>query len=248
MAAFWPPIVAAWFFALFAICGRAQLSVGVVLDPQHPGAEITDDAKWDGKWDFQLVPLQRFQFALQVEPQTAAPVETNYFRRVVTIPAGRKIRRAIFEYTGDNECRGWIDQFDLGARNNFNTVKWNDITTRLEPGKTYLFGLTGRNEGTEPNPAGVTGKLTVEFGGQSIRRSNLDQGIKIAGGGWRLECADQLDVRGCRVLSPDAAMKLPETWQFPDDASRCGKQCTDWSELKYSESGAVQGGGFDCIT
>ena len=47
--------------------------------------------------------------------------ETNYFRRVVTIPAGRQIKRAIFEYTGDNECRGWIDQFDLGARNNFKT-------------------------------------------------------------------------------------------------------------------------------
>jgi len=97
------------------------------------------------------------------EPQIAAPIETNYFRRVVTIPAGRKIKQAIFEYTGDNECRGWIDQFDLGARNNFKTVKWQDITTRLEPGKTYLFGLTGRNEGDAPNPAGVIGKLTIEF-------------------------------------------------------------------------------------
>ena len=97
------------------------------------------------------------------EPQITAPIETNYFRRVVTIPAGRKIKRAIFEYTGDNECRGWIDQFDVGARNNFKTVKWNNITTRLEPGKTYVFGLTGRNEGTEPNPAGVVGKLMIEF-------------------------------------------------------------------------------------
>ena len=97
------------------------------------------------------------------EPQIAAPIETNYFRRVVTIPAGRKIKQAIFEYTGDNECRGSIDQFDLGARNNFKTVKWNDITTRLEPGKTYLFGLTGRNEGDAPNPAGVIAKLTIEF-------------------------------------------------------------------------------------
>src|SRR5258708_812929 len=66
------------------------------------------------------------------EPQVAAPIETNYFRRVVTVPAGHKIKRAIFEYTGDNECRGWIDQFDVGARNNFKTVKWNNITTQLE--------------------------------------------------------------------------------------------------------------------
>ena len=97
------------------------------------------------------------------EPQIVAPIETNYFRRIVSIPANRKIKQAIFEYTGDKECRGWLDQFDLGARNNFKTVKWNDITTRLEAGKTYFFGLVGRNEGTEPNPAGVIGKLTIEF-------------------------------------------------------------------------------------
>ena len=92
-----------------------------------------------------------------------ARAETNYFRRVVTIPAGRKIRRAIFEYTGDNECRGWIDGYDLGARNNFKTVKWNNITTRLEPGSTYVFGFTGRHEASGQNPAGIIGKLTVEF-------------------------------------------------------------------------------------
>src|ERR1035437_9391736 len=92
-----------------------------------------------------------------------AAVETNFFRRVVIIPASRRIKRAIFEYTGDNECRGWIDQFDLGARNNFKTVKRNNITTRLEPGQTYLFGLTGRHDATGKNPAGVIGKLTIEF-------------------------------------------------------------------------------------
>ncbi len=114
------------------------------------------------------------------EPQTAAPVGTNYFRRVITLPAGRAIKQAIFEYTGDNECRGWIDQFDLGARNNFKTVKWNDITTRLEAGKTYVFGLVGRNEGAEPNPAGVIGKLTIEFADGETRVIQTDEQWKVA--------------------------------------------------------------------
>ena len=39
------------------------------------------------------------------EPQRAAPPGTNHFRRVLTIPAGRKIKSAIYQYTGDNECR-----------------------------------------------------------------------------------------------------------------------------------------------
>ncbi|HEX7653696.1 MAG TPA: alpha-L-rhamnosidase N-terminal domain-containing protein, partial [Verrucomicrobiae bacterium] len=89
--------------------------------------------------------------------------ETNYFRRVITLPADKKIRRALFEYTGDNECRGWIDQFDLGARNNPKTVKWNNITTRLEPGQTYVFGLTGRHAAKSDTPAAVVAKLTIEF-------------------------------------------------------------------------------------
>ncbi len=96
------------------------------------------------------------------EPKKSAPAGTNYFRRVVTIPAGRTITSAVFQYTGDNMGRGWIDQFDLGARNNYRVVRFNDITTRLNPGQTYVFGLTGyhKKDGT---PAGVVGLLEIEF-------------------------------------------------------------------------------------
>ncbi len=98
----------------------------------------------------------------ETEPEKTAAPATNHFRRVVTIPGGRKIKRALFQYTGDNECRGWINGRDLGARNHYRTVKWNDITTRIEPGQTYVFGLTGRNLGAN-KPAGVVGLLTIEF-------------------------------------------------------------------------------------
>ncbi|MGA4577667.1 family 78 glycoside hydrolase catalytic domain [Limisphaera sp. VF-2] len=98
----------------------------------------------------------------QVPRALEAPAGTNWFRRVVTLPAGRRIVRAIFEYTGDNECRGWLNGRDLGARNNPRRVKWNDLTTRLVPGQTYVLGLTGRNE-QDGKPAGVVGRLVVEF-------------------------------------------------------------------------------------
>ena len=131
---------------------------------------ILDVNQWHAKWigldgvnTTNLFNDTSWIWFPENEPQIVAPIETNYFRRIVSIPANRKIKQAIFEYTGDKECRGWLDQFDLGARNNFKTVKWNDITTRLEAGKTYFFGLVGRNEGSEPNPAGVIGKLTIEF-------------------------------------------------------------------------------------
>src|SRR5712671_1900406 len=125
---------------------------------------ILDANDWHAKWiGLDGADVTNFLSGTSWIWSEDASVETNYFRRVVTIPANRKIKRAIFEYTGDNECRGWIDQFDLGARNSFKTVKWNNITTRLEPGQTYLFGLTGQNEGTNENSAGVVGLLTVEF-------------------------------------------------------------------------------------
>ncbi len=131
---------------------------------------ILHPSDWNAKWIGQdganttnLLSGTSWIWFPAGQPEISAPLETNYFRRVITLPAGRKIKQAIFEYTGDNECRGWIDQFDLGARNNFKTVKWNDITTRLESGQTYFFGLVGRNEGPEPNPAGVIAKLTIQF-------------------------------------------------------------------------------------
>jgi alpha-L-rhamnosidase len=96
------------------------------------------------------------------EPEKSAAPATNYFRRVITIPAGRTITGARFQYTGDNEGRGWINEFDLGARNNPRTVKFNDITTRLEPGQTYVFGLTGYHN-KAGQPAGVVGLLEIEF-------------------------------------------------------------------------------------
>ncbi len=48
--------------------GDVTRKTGVTLG----GAEISDDANWSGKWDFQLVPMQRFQFPLLVELPTAS--------------------------------------------------------------------------------------------------------------------------------------------------------------------------------
>jgi alpha-L-rhamnosidase len=157
----------------------AQWSMGILnpADPSSPGgfhlhqisARQADAAGWKASWigldgetvTNYLADTSWIWFPAG-EPEKSAPPGTNYFRRVVTIPADRKIKRAVFQCTGDNECREWLDQFDLGARNNPHVVRYNDITTRLEPGKTYVFGLTGRNTGTN-KPAGVIGLLEIEF-------------------------------------------------------------------------------------
>ncbi len=139
------------------------------------------------------------------EPAKAAPLETNWFRKEITIPADRKIKRALFQYTGDNECRGWLGEFDLGARNNFKTVKWNDLTTRIESGRTYVFGLVGRNEGTNENPAGVVGSLTIEFTTGEPLVVRTDEGWKVSksfANGWNKLGFDDSKWAAAKALGP----------------------------------------------
>jgi len=148
------------------------------------------------------------------KPEELAPVETNWFRRVVTIPADRKIKQAVFEYTGDNECRGWLGTFDLGARNNFKTVKWNDITTRVEAGKTYVFGLVGRNEGDVPNPAGVIGRLTIEFTSGEPMIIRTDDKWKVSKqleSDWNVATFDDSKWVAAKVIGPAGMQPWGET-------------------------------------
>jgi alpha-L-rhamnosidase len=124
-----------------------------------------DGAKWIGSDSLEMTNYltnTSWIWFSAGQPAQFAAAATNYFRRVVTLPAGRTVKNARFQYTGDNEGRGWIGDFDLGARNNFHTVKFNDITTRLEPGRTYVFGLTGYHK-SAGKPAGVVGLLEIEF-------------------------------------------------------------------------------------
>jgi alpha-L-rhamnosidase len=144
-------------------------------------------------------------------------VETNYFRRILTLPAGRAIRQAIFEYTGDNECRGWIDENDLGARNNFKTVKWNNVTGRLQPGKTYLFGFTGRHENGAKNPAGIIGKITIEYMDGETKVIPTDEQWKVSKNleaGWNTVGFDDSKWVAAKKLGP-AAM---QPWTNPRSA------------------------------
>lgn len=160
-------------------------------------------------------------------PAVDAPLETNWFRRVVTLPAGRPLRRAIFQYTGDNLCRGWLDIFDLGARDNFRVVKWNDITTRLEPGRTYVFGLEGVNRGDvaagQPNPAAIIGRLDIEFADGErwiIRTDEQWKSSRVFEPGWNTGAFDDAHWRPALVLGP-AGMepwgqpRIPEERRFP---------------------------------
>jgi alpha-L-rhamnosidase len=96
------------------------------------------------------------------EPEKSAPIADRYFRRTFALPTDREVKRARLLLTGDNECRGFVNGHDVGSRNNHRTVKDSDITFLLRPDKNVV-ALLGRNQGSEPSPAGVVALLEIEF-------------------------------------------------------------------------------------
>ena len=200
---------------------------------------ILTPAEWHAKW-IGLDGTERTNFLIgtswigypEGNPAESAPNGTNWFRRIVSIPANRTIRRALFEYTGDNEGRGWINIFDLGARDNPKRVKWNDITTRLESGKSYVFGLVGVNKGETPNPAGVVGLLTIEFTEGEPMIIQTDEKWKTSktfAPDWNTTGFDDSKWTGAKILVPAGAQpwgeistsedrRLPARWLRKDFA------------------------------
>ncbi len=95
-------------------------------------------------------------------PATAAPVGTRYFRRTVSLPAWRTVRRARLLMTADNEFVLWVNGEQVGGGNNFHAVTVVDLLGRLRSGSNCL-AVVGRNVGEAANPAGMIGRLEVEF-------------------------------------------------------------------------------------
>ena len=87
------------------------------------------------------------------------PVGDRYFRRTFDVPADRKVKRARYLATADNQCKAFINGRDIGGRDNYRTVKDSDLTHDMKPGKN-LLAVVGMNKGDEPNPAGIVGMLT----------------------------------------------------------------------------------------
>lgn len=180
--------------------GPALWSMGI-LQPAD-----WDNARWiglDGEEVTDYLAGTSWIWSPSGEPEKSAAPATNYFRKVVVIPPGRRVVNARFVYTGDNECRGWLNGFDLGARNSYHTVKDNDITGRLEPGTTNVFGFTGINR-TE-KPAGIVGLLTIEFDHGEPIVIPTDESWKVSGreiDGWNKTGFDDSSWAAAKKLGP----------------------------------------------
>ena len=96
------------------------------------------------------------------EPASSAPAGTCYFRRALSLPAGRKIVKAIIQITADNAFELYVNGKKAGQGDDFRVPVAMDLTSILQAGSNTL-AVAATNAGDTPNPAGLIAVLTVEF-------------------------------------------------------------------------------------
>jgi alpha-L-rhamnosidase len=135
------------------------------------GTESWAKAKWIGLEDageegIELTELQNAQWTWYPEgkPQIHAPTETRYFRRTITIPADRSIRRAMCFFAGDDQCVLYVNGTQVGISRGHPNLIGLDLARQLHVGDNVLaVAATNAHSAVTQNPAGWIATLRVEL-------------------------------------------------------------------------------------
>ncbi len=95
------------------------------------------------------------------EPHKSAPIGKRFFRRNVNIPSG-KIKLARFKLAMDNEGTLFVNGQEVQKFSGWKPPYTFDVTEKLIAG-TNCLSISAENQGDKPNPAGLAGKLLIEF-------------------------------------------------------------------------------------
>ncbi|MFA0753907.1 MAG: hypothetical protein IMHGJWDQ_001686 [Candidatus Fervidibacter sp.] len=135
---------------------------------------LLEISEWRGKWIGYDEPAPweerllnfvgaRWIWLPEGNPRQSAPVGTRYFRRTFDLPADRKILRARILLTADDQFVLFVNGTEVACSDGKNFA-WQrpqtaEVTQLLQRGKNVL-AVAATNEG---GPAGILGKLVVEF-------------------------------------------------------------------------------------
>ncbi len=120
-------------------------------EPEEGGIELTDLKQANWTW----YP--------EGNPRVAAPPQTRYFRRVISLPADRTVGRAMCFFAGDDQCVLYVNGAQVGVSRGHPALIGVDLAGRLHPGDNIL-AVSATNVPSVPrNPAGWIASLRVEF-------------------------------------------------------------------------------------
>ncbi len=142
-------------------------------EPAYWSMGLLDPSDWHAKWIGLDEPAEsretknvmgaaQWIWFPEGQPDKAAPVGTRWFRQTFSLPADRSLKRATLLFTGDNSAEFFVNGQKAGTAGNFHAATEKDVTKRLHAGKNVLAASV-KNEGSDPNPAGVIALLRVEF-------------------------------------------------------------------------------------
>ena len=121
------------------------------------------------------------------EPQKESPVGTRFFRRKFDIPADKKIKHARFRLVVDNEGTLFVNGQEVQKFSGWSPPYTFDIDQKLTGG-TNCLAIAAANQGNNPNPAGLAGKLVVGFEDSTVIAIPIDHSWKVSNGeqaGWK---------------------------------------------------------------
>jgi len=142
------------------------------------------------------------------EPARSAPPGVRSFRRQVTLPADRRLVRAGFIGSADNSMEFFIDGQSAG-RSDSSAEGWRnpvelDLTGLLHAGVNQL-AVAATNATDKPSPAGVVGRLHLEFEPGPSIEVRIDSTWKAAAvqqAGWQTAGFDDAAWPAARELVP----------------------------------------------
>ncbi len=133
-----------------------------------------------------------------------APTETRYFRRDVSIPADRKIARAICFFTGDDQCVFYVNGAQVGVGHGHPGLVGVEVTGNLRSGVNHLaVAATNMPADVPNNPGGWIAALRVEFvtGPPLVVHSDRSwKCTKVIQDGWQTAPFDQPDWQAAQEL------------------------------------------------
>ena len=165
----------------------ARWTMGLLQSTDWHAKWIGLDEPTQGEAGKQVLGDAQWIWFPEGQPEKAAPVGTRYFRRAITIPADRTVKRATLFFTADNGGDFYINGKRAGSAGDFHTAAQSDVTGLLQRGANLLAAAV-HNDGSDPNPAGLIGLLRIEFAAGEplivVTDSAWKSGRQEAGG-WR---------------------------------------------------------------
>jgi alpha-L-rhamnosidase len=184
---------------------------------------------WQGKWigrdeaGVYKDPGSVYQLLEQAQwiwdapnAQAGAPAGDRFFRAAFTLPAGRKVKRAIAVVGADNRCDVYVNGKQVAQASDTALPQDKDITALLQSGGNVLAAhVAHQRAGT---PAGLIGAVKIEFeNGEPLL---IQSGVQ-----WR------------------AAAKVEAGWETPeylDTAWQAAKLLGPYGMAPWKEAGYLE--------